>query len=180
MYITTYTVNIAIVKKRQKKKTMCMYGCGNTSTSGFSWSAASTSQIGRHYIIPTSMDLSFFPLSTFKHTRYQQYSSTVSKPPLFVPVLSLMHAECWPSWTTHPVCLWKIVGQVMLTLHWVGSSLLDDPQVWSFMMKWAEGLIEFPQLIDLMTETFSRQYVLDEWKQLQWLKKVSQCLHVFH
>lgn len=54
----------------------------------------------------------------------------------------------------------------MLMLRWVGPSLLDDPRAWSFVMKWAEGSIEFPQLVDSMTETFGCRYVSDEWKQL--------------
>ncbi|KAI9457185.1 hypothetical protein HD554DRAFT_2042421 [Boletus coccyginus] len=43
---------------------------------------------------------------------------------------------------------------------------LGDPRAWSFVMKWAEGSIEFPQLIDSMTQTFGRRYVSDEWKEL--------------
>ncbi|KAI9462604.1 hypothetical protein HD554DRAFT_2041181 [Boletus coccyginus] len=46
------------------------------------------------------------------------------------------------------------------------SSPLGDPRAWSFMMKWAEGSIEFPQLIDSMTQTFGHRYVSDEWKEL--------------
>ncbi|KAI9459516.1 hypothetical protein HD554DRAFT_2041858, partial [Boletus coccyginus] len=46
------------------------------------------------------------------------------------------------------------------------SSPLGDPRAWSFVMKWAEGSIEFPQLIDSMTQTFGRRYVSDEWKEL--------------
>jgi hypothetical protein len=48
----------------------------------------------------------------------------------------------------------------------VGSSPLDDPRAWSFVMKWAKGSIEFPQLINSMTETFGDQYIADEWKKL--------------
>jgi hypothetical protein len=33
-------------------------------------------------------------------------------------------------------------------------------------MKWAKGSIEFPQLINSMTETFGDQYIADEWKKL--------------